>query len=306
MNLVCGVKPLKSDYIWFDGKFVKYKDAKLHVLSHSLHYGSAAFEGIRFYETDDGVAVFRLKEHYKRMKKSAEVMHIKHPYSVDDLCKATLRTIKKNKLEHGYVRPIAFFGLGNLRVEPTACKTHVIIAAWPWGAYLSEDPIKVKVSKYIRIHPKSLESDAKICGHYVNSILAVYDAKAAGFQEALLLDYKGNIAEGPGENFFIVKNGKLITPPLGNILPGITRDSIIKLAKDLGIPVQERNISLKQAKQADECFFSGTAAEVTPIGQIDASRIKHGFGPITKQLKAEFMNIVHGKNKKYRKWLTYV
>ncbi len=296
----------KTEWIWIDGKFVKWEDANIHILSHALHYGSGAFEGIRFYKTAKGPAIFRAKEHYERMEKSSAVLRIKYPYSADDLVKATAEAIKKNRIDQGYIRPIAFYGYGKMGLNPSGCAVHTAIAVWPWGAYLSEDPVKIKISKYIRIHPKSLVSDAKICGHYVNSILAGLEAKDAGFDEALLLDYRGNVAEGPGENFFIVKDNVLITPPLGNILPGITRNSIMTVARDLGYKVEEKEITAEQAKAADECFFTGTAAEVTPVKMIDDASIANSFGPVTKKLKDTFLDIVHGKNEKYQHWLTYV
>lgn len=297
---------MKDQWIWLDGKFVKHKDAKIHILSHALHYGSGVFEGIRFYKTDRGTAIFRLHDHYMRMKRSAGMLRLNYHHSVHELESVTVQLLKKNKLESGYIRPIAFFGLGNLRVRPTDCVTHMAIAAWPWGVYLSHDPITVKVSRYMRIHPKSSEVHAKICGHYVNSIFAVYDAQDAGCDEALLLDYEGNVAEGPGENFFMIKDKTVITPPLGNVLEGITRESILKIARDLGFRVKEKEISLNEAKNADECFFTGTAAEVTPIGRIDNKRMKYPLGPVTQELKSTFMDIVHGGNKKYRKWLTFI
>ncbi|MBI4439787.1 branched-chain amino acid transaminase [Candidatus Woesearchaeota archaeon] len=296
----------KTDYIWFNGKLVKWEDAKIHVLVHALHYGSAVFEGIRFYKTDKGPAVFRLKEHTARLLKSAKVFNMKIPFTQQQLEEATLETIRKNKIGAGYIRPIAFFGYGKMGLNPEGAPVDVAIAVWPWGSYLGEEAVKVKVSKYMRIHPKSLISDAKVSGHYVNSILASLEAKESGYQECLLLDYTGNIAEGPGENFFMIKKGKLYTPPLGNILPGITRDSIIKIARDLGHDSEEKVISVKDAKSADECFYTGTAAEVTGIKQIDETVIGNGsIGPITRKLKTAFLDVVQGRNKKYGSWLSY-
>lgn len=271
-----------------------------------MHYGSAVFEGIRFYKTDKGPAVFRLKEHTARLLKSAKVFNMKIPFTQQQLEEATLETIRKNKIGAGYIRPIAFFGYGKMGLNPEGAPVDVAIAVWPWGSYLGEEAVKVKVSKYMRIHPKSLISDAKVSGHYVNSILASLEAKESGYQECLLLDYTGNIAEGPGENFFMIKKGKLYTPPLGNILPGITRDSIIKIARDLGHDSEEKVISVKDAKSADECFYTGTAAEVTGIKQIDETVIGNGsIGPITRKLKTAFLDVVQGRNKKYGSWLSY-
>ena len=295
----------KTDFIWLNGKLVKWEDAKVHVLIHALHYGSAVFEGIRFYKTDKGPAVFRLKEHMARLLKSAKVFNMKIPFTQEQLEEATLETIRKNKIDAGYIRPIAFFGYGKMGLNPEGAPVDVAIAVWPWGSYLGEEAVKVKISKYMRIHPKSLISDAKVSGHYVNSILASLEAKEAGYQECLLLDYTGNIAEGPGENFFLIKKGKLYTPQLGNILPGITRDSIMKIAKDLGYDSEEKVISVKDAKSADECFYTGTAAEVTGIRQIDDVQIGNGNYPITKKLKTAFLDVVQGRNKKYEGWLSY-
>ncbi|HLC65202.1 MAG TPA: branched-chain amino acid transaminase [Candidatus Nanoarchaeia archaeon] len=295
----------KTDFIWLNGKLVKWEDAKVHVLIHALHYGSAVFEGIRFYKTDKGPAVFRLKEHMARLLKSAKVFNMKIPFTQEQLEEATLETIRKNKIDAGYIRPIAFFGYGKMGLNPEGAPVDVAIAVWPWGSYLGEEAVKVKISKYMRIHPKSLISDAKVSGHYVNSILASLEAKEAGYQECLLLDYTGNIAEGPGENFFLIKKGKLYTPQLGNILPGITRDSIMKIAKDLGYDSEEKVISVKDAKSADECFYTGTAAEVTGIRQIDDVQIGDDNYPITKKLKTAFLDVVHGRNKKYESWLSY-
>ncbi|MFA6171642.1 MAG: branched-chain amino acid transaminase [Patescibacteria group bacterium] len=295
-----------TKYIWQNGKLVNWEDAKIHVLSHSLHYGSGVFEGIRVYETKKGPAIFRLPEHVDRFFYSANAMKMKMPWTKDEFKAAIIETVKKNDLKSGYIRPLAFYGYGELRISPLKCPVEAIIAAWPWGKYLSADPIKVKVPDYIRIHPKSSIADAKICGHYVNSILSFLEVEAAGYHEALLLDFEGNIAEGPGENFFLVSGGKLATPKLGNILAGITRQSIIELAGDLGYAVEEKTITLDAAIAADECFFTGTAAEVTPIGSINDCLIAGGaFGPITRRFNDEFMKIVSGENEKYEKWLTY-
>lgn len=297
----------KTDFIWFNGKLVNWEDAKIHVLVHALHYGSAVFEGIRFYKTEKGPAVFRLREHMARLVKSAKVLDMKLPFSQEQLEKATLETISKNKIDAGYIRPIAFFGYGKMGLNPAGAPVDVVIAIWPWGSYLGEEAVKVKISKYMRIHPKSLVSDAKVSGHYVNSILASLEAKADGFHECILLDYSGEIAEGPGENIFIVNDGKIFTPPLGNILPGITRNSITTIAKDLGMNVAEKRISVDELKSADEAFFTGTAAEVTAIASVDNNKIGNGsIGPITKRVKEIFLDAVHGKNKKFESWLSYV
>lgn len=297
----------KTRYIWFNNKLVKWDEAKVHLLTHSLHYGSAAFEGIRFYNTERGPAVFRLKEHIDRFLNSAEVLGMKLPFSKNQLIKTTLNLIKKNKIKQGYIRPIAFFGYGKMGLSPIGVPLNVAIAVWPWGRYLEKDIVKVKTSSFCRLFPKSGVMGAKISGHYFNSILATLEAKKFGFDEALLLDYKGFVAEGPGENIFIVKNKKIITPKKRTILPGITRQTVITLAKDLGYKVVEKNIKLPELKRADECFFVGTAAEVSPIGQIDKVKICKGeIGPITRELQELYKLVVTDKIKKYQKWLTYI
>ena len=211
------------DKIWMDGKLVPWKDAKVHVLTHTLHYGLGVFEGIRFYETPKGPAVFRLKEHVDRLFDGAEKSFMKVPFSKEEISKAILETIKVNGTKAGYIRPIFFYGYGKMGLDPHGAPVNCSIAIWPWGSYLGDEAVKVKTSSFMRIHPKTTHAECKICGHYVNSIFASCEAKAEGYQEALLLDYEGNIAEGPGENFFIVKDGKILTPKLGNILQGITR-----------------------------------------------------------------------------------
>lgn len=296
-----------TEFIWMDGKLVPWADAKIHVISHTLHYGAGAFEGIRCYETDKGPAIFRLKEHMDRLYYSASKINMKVPFSQEELTKAVIETTKVNKLKSGYIRPLIFYGYGKMGVNPAGAPVNCTIAVWPWGKYLGEGAARVKTSTYTRIHPKSTHTGAKICGNYANSILASIEVKNAGYDEALLLDYTGFVSEGPGENFYIVKDKKIITPPLGNILPGITRSSIIKIAKDQGIELEERNLKLDEVYTADEAFFSGTAAEVTPIASVDDNTIgKEAPGPITIKLREIFMDIVHGKNEKYKNWLTYI
>lgn len=297
----------ETKFIWMDGKFVPWKDAKIHVLSHSLHYGAAVFEGIRCYETAKGPAIFRLKEHIDRLYYSAETLKMNIPFSEEDFIDAVLETCRKNEFKAGYIRPICFFGYGKMGLNPKGAPVNCSIAVWPWGAYLGEGAVKVKTSKYIRIHHRSTHADAKICGHYVNSIFASVEVKDSGYDEALLLDYQGNVMEGPGENFFIVKNGKLLTPALGGILKGITRASVMQMAEDLGIKVEETQMKLEDVYKADEAFFTGTAAEITAIASVDDKKIgKSAPGPITAKLKKMFMDIVHGKNEKYEDWLSYV
>lgn len=296
----------KTNYIWLDGKFVRYEDAKIHFLNHSLHYGSGAFEGERFYLTNRGPAIFRLHEHTERLFRSARVIGIKIPFSKNEVMNATRGLIRKNELDEGYIRPMVFYG-AKMGLHPGQSPVHIGIAVWPWGAYLGDKPVSTSISKVMRLHPSSIVSTAKISGYYANSILATRDAKARGFDEAILLDYRGFIAEGPGENIFMVKNNKLYTPALGSILPGITRDSIIRIAKNSKIPVLEKTIKPIDLKNADELFFTGTAAEITPIGKVDSKIINEGLvGPYTARLKKIYLDIVHGKEKDYKNWLTFV
>ena len=298
---------METDYIWLDGAFLPWEEAKIHVISHALHYGSGVFEGTRFYNTENGPAIFRLQDHTKRLFYSARAIGLTIPFSEDEVNQATKETVRKNKVESGYIRPLAFFGEGKMGLRPQGAKEHLCIACWPWGKYLADRPIRVKISKYIRIHPKSLVADAKVTGHYVNSILAVQEVLPQGYDEAMLLDFEGNIAEGPGENFFLVKNGVLHTPKLGNILAGITRQTIITLANDLGIETVERTIRPEEIWEADEAFYTGTAAEVTPIGEVDDKKIGNGEeGEVTAKLKKAYFDAVTGKNEKYPEWITSV
>lgn len=297
----------KVSKIWMNGKLLPWDKANTHILTHTLHYGGGAFEGIRFYNTKKGPAIFRLKEHIDRLFYSAGVLNMKTPFTKKQIEDAILEVIRINKINEGYIRPIIYFGYGKMGLNPKGAPVNVAIAVWPWGAYLGDKPVKATISKFIRIHPKSTYSEAKLCGHYVNSILASIDAHSRGYGEAILMDYKGNVAEGPGENIFIVKKGSLVTPKKGNILAGITRDSIIKLAKDNKIPVSIESISKSKLFNADEAFFSGTAAEISPIASIDGRKIGTGRpGPITKQLKKEFLKVVTGESDRHQKWLTYV
>ncbi|MBI2453270.1 branched-chain amino acid transaminase [Candidatus Peregrinibacteria bacterium] len=294
-------------YIWMDGELIPWDKAQIHVLTHSLHYGSAVFEGLRFYKTDQGPAVFRLTDHLKRLFYSASILKMNMPFSLEQLKDAIHLLIRENAISDGYIRPIAYFGYGKMGLNPLGAPPCIAIALWPWGAYLGTDMVKVKISSYIRIHPKSLITDAKISGHYVNSILPSLEAHESGFDEAILLDFEGNVAEGPGENVFVVKNGRLFTPQTGNILPGITRDSVFVIAKDMGIPVEEKNISVSDLKNADELFFTGTACEVTGIEAIDDNVIGDGtIFKITTKIRRTFLDAVKGKLEKYRSWLDVV
>ena len=296
-----------TDYIWMDGSFVPWGDAKVHVLAHTLHYGDGAFEGIRAYKTENGSAVFRLREHIERLHYSGRALGMEIPHSVEQLCAAVCETLKRNRLEEGYIRPLIIHGYGVMGVNPRNSPVQTIIACWPWGAYIPVDAADIKVSKFIRIHPDSTVADAKICGHYVNSIMAILELRGTKYHEALFLDSSENIAEGPGENFFIIKNREIITPPLGAILAGITRATMIEIARNRGFTVTERSISLQEALSADEAFFTGTAAEVTPIASIDDQPLGGGkAGPISLELKAAYLDVVRGRAREYERFLTYV
>lgn len=292
--------------VWFNKKIIPLKKAKVSLLTHSLHYGSAVFEGIRCYQTKNGPAVFRLDDHLKRLFFSAKTISMKLPYSLKEIKSAVIKVIKINKLKECYIRPIAFFE-EKMGLNPEKTPVSLAIAAWPWQAYLGNKPIKTIISSFIRPHPQSIISSAKISGYYINSVFASLEAKKKKANEAILKDYQGFIAEGPGENIFIVKKGKVFTPKTGSILPGITRATILKLLKDLKIKVQEKNISEKELKSADEAFFVGTAVEVCPIAQIDNVKINQGkIGPITEKIKTLYFQLVKGKIKKYYHWLTFV
>lgn len=296
----------ETQKIWMDGKLVDWQDAKIHVLTHTFHYGGGVFEGIRFYETSKGPAVFRLKEHIQRLFDSAVPFRMNIPFTQEEIEEATKLTVRVNQVQSGYIRPIVYYGYGKMGLAIQGAVVNVSIAVWPWGSYLGDDAVRVKVTKILRTHPDSTAPHAKICGNYANSILASIEAKEAGFDEALLLDYQGNVAEGPGENIFIVKQKALITPPLGNVLPGITRRSIMEVAPTLGFSVTEKVLQVKDVYEADEAFFTGTAAEVTPIKQLNDRTIGSGtVGPVTKILGDTFKDIVAGKKPEYHKWLAF-
>src|SRR4030042_2886920 len=297
----------KTEKIWMNGKLVDWADANIHVLSHTLHYGSGVFEGMRFYKTEQGPAVFRLNEHLQRLMKSASNMGIRIPYSRTQLKKAIMDSIRENNIEDGYIPPLVYYGNENLGLNPLGFTVSVAIAVWPWGLLLGEGAVKVKISKYIRIHPESTYAGAKICGNYVNSILATMEAKNEGYDEALLLDYMGNVAEGPGENIFIAEGDVLVTPGPGTILLGITRDSVMRIAPELGFKVKEEDISVERLKDAGEVFFTGTAAEVAPVVRIDDKVIGDGQpGRITRSLQQKYRDIIHGRDTAYSDWLSPV
>ena len=301
-----------TKFIWMDEKLVPWKKANVHVLTYTLHYGMGVFEGIRCYKTVKGPAVFRLTDHMQRLENSAKFVGIELPYSVEELIKGVRETIKANKIEECYIRPIAFYGYGIMGLNPEGAKVNVAIAVWPWGTYLGEEGlekgIRAKISPWLRIHPRILPPQAKVVANYANSILAKVDALQSGYNEAILLNIDGNVAEGPGENVFIVKDGKLISPPASSgALVGITRDSIIKIANDEGISFEEYDFKPNELYATDEAFFTGTAAEVTPIREVDGKPIGSGKrGPITEKLQRIFFNTVRGKESKYEFWLDYV
>ncbi|MFH0848024.1 MAG: branched-chain amino acid transaminase [archaeon] len=297
----------ETEYIWMDGDFVPWKEARVHVLSHTLHYGMGVFEGIRFYETEKGPAIFRLQDHTTRLFSGARDAFLEIPYSQEEINQAIIYTVRKNQIKSGYVRPLAFFGYGKMGLNPRGAPTNVAIAVWPWGAYLGDGEVRVKTSHFMRIHPASTLVEAKICGHYVNSIFASCEAKDSGYDEALLLDDRGYVAEGPGENIFIIKNESLLTPTVRSILQGITRKSVMEIAVNENLDVQEKDLKVQDVYDANEAFFTGTAAEITAITSVDDNVIGNGtIGPITRQLKNVFMNATHGRDERYRDWLTIV
>ncbi len=301
----------ESAYIWMDGKMVPWKEASVHVLTHSLHYGLGVFEGIRFYKGASGSAIFRLREHVERLLGSAHVVKMRVPFSQKEIEQAILETVRVNHLEAGYIRPIAFIGYGEMGLYVNENPIHLSIAAWPWGTYLGEEGLKrgirVCISSFCRHHVNISMTRAKVTGYYVNSQLAKREAKEAGFDEALLLDVDGYVSEGPGENIFIAKNGLLQTTPMTSILGGITRDAMICLAREKGIPVIQERFTRDDLYLADEAFFTGTAAEVTPIREVDGRRIGQGEpGPITRTLQKTFFDIVHGRDTGHPDWLTPV
>jgi branched-chain amino acid aminotransferase len=300
----------KVDHIWLDGKLVAWDDAKVHVLTHALHYGVGVFEGIRAYKGSNGrSAVFRLREHMRRLYDSARIVLMDIPYPQEALEQACLEVMRANRLPEGYLRPVAFFGYGALGVGAVN-PVQVAIAAWPWSAYLGEEGLKngirAKISSFTRLHVNVNMVRAKVCGQYVNSFLATREAALAGYQEAILLDAEGYVAEGAGENLFLVKDGTIFTPPLSSpVLAGITRDTILRLAKDHGVPVREERFTRDTLYLGDELFMTGTAAEVTPVREVDNRRIGSGSpGPITKKIQESFFRVVKGEDPKYREWLS--
>jgi branched-chain amino acid aminotransferase len=302
----------KSKYIWMNGEFVEWDNAKIHICSHVIHYGSSVFEGMRCYKTPDGPACFRLREHSRRLINSAKIYRMPMPYTAEELDKAMLDTIGINELEACYVRPVAYRGYNSLGVDPTPCPVDVAIAVWPWGQYLGEGALEkgvsVCVSSWHRIAPNTMPAMAKAGANYMNSQLIKQEALSHGYVEGIALDVSGHVSEGSGENIFLVRDGALITPTFSaSILPGITRRSIIKLAEDMGIKVIEQNVPRESLYLADEVFFTGSAAEVTPISKIDNITIGEGkAGPITLSLQRAFFDIIEGRAEDKYGWLTYV
>lgn len=299
----------RDGFIWHDGKLVPWREATIHVLTHSLHYGLAVFEGIRAYRTEVGTAIFRLNEHIDRLLDSAKIYEMKIPFSRQQLIDACGEVVRANKLAECYLRPIAFYGSEKMGVSPVGAKVHVSIAAWPWGAYLGEEGltkgIRVKTSSFARHHINVTMARAKVSTTYANSILANLEATADGYDEGLLLDTDGFVAEGCGENLFLVKEGRVTTPMLTSALNGITWRTVQALCGDLGIPVERTRITRDDVYIADEAFFTGTAAEVTPIREVDRRVIGAGVrGPVTEKIQKAFFDVVNGRNVKYHGWLT--
>lgn len=303
---------LKTEKIWFDGEMVPWEDAKVHVLSHALHYGTAYFEGIRCYALENGrSAVFRLADHMRRLADSGKILGFPLPYTVEQLQQATLDLIRANNLKECYIRPLAFLGLGDMGLYAPKNPVTVCIAVWPWGAYLGDEGLKngirAKVSSFTRHHVNVMMTKSKAAGNYINSVLAKTEVKNAGYDEAIMLDVEGYVSEASGENIFIARSHKVKTTPLTSILPGITRDSIITIARDKGYEVIEERFTRDELYTADEAFFTGTAAELTPIREVDDRPIGAGCrGPVTEDIQQSFFDVIKGKNKKYSQWLAYV
>jgi branched-chain amino acid aminotransferase len=297
--------------IWKDGKLVDWRDANLHMLTHSLHYGMAVFEGVRAYKTIDGTAIFRLREHTQRLYNSAKIFQIAIPFDMETLIEAQKEVVRANQLESCYLRPLVWIGSEKMGVSARGNTIHVGIAAWPWGAYLGEEGLKrgirVKTSSFTRHHVNVSMVRAKASGYYINSILANQEVTAEGYDEALLLDTDGYVSEGAGENVFLIHNGKIYTPDLASCLDGITRDAVLTMARNLGIDVIEKRITRDELYCADEAFFTGTAAEITPIRELDSRQIGIGSrGPVTEKLQSLFFDVVGGKAPQYQHWLTRV
>jgi branched-chain amino acid aminotransferase len=297
--------------IWVDGAMVPWREARVHVLTHTLHYGMGVFEGLRAYKTDRGTAIFRLREHTRRLLNSAKIFNMHIPFDTQTLLEAQQEVVRRNKLESAYIRPMCFYGSEEMGLHAKNLKVHCIVAAWKWGSYLGEEGIRngirVKVSSFARHHVNVNMCKAKSNGSYMNSILAFNEASAAGYDEALLLDSEGYVSEGSGENIFIVRDGVIYTPDLTSCLDGITRNTIFILAAELGLTIKEKRITRDEVYIADEAFFTGTAAEVTPIREVDGRSIGSGSkGEITQRLQALYFDQVHGRRREHPEWLTYI
>jgi len=301
----------RDGVIWYDGEMVPWRDAKTHVLTHTLHYGMGVFEGVRAYKTDKGPAIFRLQEHTDRLFRSAKILGMSMPFDKATLNQAQKDVIRDNNLESAYIRPMCFYGSEGMGLRADNLQVHVMIAAWSWGAYLGDDGmqkgIRIKTSSFTRHHVNITMCKAKANGNYMNSMLALQEAIRDGYDEALLLDAEGYVAEGSGENFFLVRDGVIYTPELTSALDGITRNTILTLAAEIGVPVIEKRITRDEVYIADEAFFTGTAAEVTPIRELDGRSIGSGSrGPITEKLQTMYFDQVHGRRSEYPEWLAHV
>jgi branched-chain amino acid aminotransferase len=301
------------DTIWMDGEFVDWEDANVHVLTHGLHYGTGVFEGVRCYDTENGPAIFRWEEHLERLYDSAKPYDMEIPFEPEELTEATLELIRRNDLQSCYIRPIAFYGYKMLGLNPSDCPVKTAVAVWPWGAYLGEEALEegvdVAISSWRKYASSQIPTTSKTTGAYVNSVLASLEAKGNGYVEALVLNKEGNVAEGPGENLFLVRDDEIYTPGLAESnLDGITRKSVIQVARDLGYTVHDQaTISRGELYNADELFFTGTAAEVTPIRSVDDNEIGAGTkGPVTDEIQTTFFDIVEGRTDEYEEWFTYV
>lgn len=301
----------RDGVIWFDGEMVPWRDAKVHVLTHTLHYGMGVFEGIRAYKTEQGAAIFRLPEHTRRLFDSAQILGMPMPYDKQTINEACRASVRENGLDSAYIRPICFYGSEGMGLRADNLRVHTVVAAWSWGAYLGaegmEKGIRIRTSSYTRHHVNITMCKAKATGNYMNSMLALQEALACGYDEALLLDAEGYVAEGSGENIFLVRDGIIYTPDLSSALAGITRVTIFTLAEELGLKICEKRITRDEVYIADEAFFTGTAAEVTPIRELDKRAIGNGKrGPITERLQQLFFDVVHGRHPKHKEWLTFV